>query len=73
MGTRSRLALGCMTVLGMTVGCASGMAEMPPPPPDAGAQQGDQQEQKGPKAYSDVVTDEAVTDSARKPSESMGS
>jgi hypothetical protein len=46
------------------------MTEMPPPPPDAGAQQGDRQgrgpqgdEQEGPKAYSEVVTDEAVTDS----------
>ncbi len=63
MGRRSRLVLGWITFLGMTVGCASGMAEMPPPPPDAGAQQGDQQEQEGPKAYSDVVTDEAATDS----------
>ena len=54
-----RLTLAWVTVLAVAVaGCASGSAKATPSPsPAAGSQ-----EEKGPKAYSDVVTSEAISD-----------
>ena len=67
MSRQMRLTCAWITVLAAAVGgCASGSAEATPSPsPVAGRQQGERgrpQDEKGPKAYSDVVTSEAISD-----------
>ena len=60
MSRQMRLTFAWITILAVAAaGCASGSAETTPSP---AGERSRSQEEKGPKAYSDVVTSEAISD-----------
>ena len=60
MSRQMRLTFAWITILSVAAaGCASGSAETTPSP---AGERSRSQEEKGPKAYSDVVTSEAISD-----------